>query len=71
MNMTKRVKWDILATSLGGLLVGAHFDQYPKRIFVGSTQVEDGTRMLGLTIRGQNGLAVATQVQRVHVRVWT
>ena len=25
----------------------------------------DGTRILGLIIRGQNGLAVATQVQRV------
>ena len=35
--------------------MGAHFNQYPKRIFVGSTQVEDGTRILGLTIRGQNG----------------
>ena len=33
--------------------MGAHFNQYPKRIFVGSTQVEDGTRILGLTIRGQ------------------
>ena len=56
MNMTKRVKWDILVvTSLGGQLVGAHFNQYPKRIFVGSTQVEDGTRILGLTVRGQTG----------------
>ena len=37
---------------------------------MGSTQVENGTRILGLTVRGQTGLAVATQVQRVHVRVW-
>ena len=37
----------------------------PLSIFVGSTQVEGGTRILDLIARGQNGLAVATQVQRV------
>ena len=37
----------------------------PLRIFVSSTHVEDGTRILGLIVKGQNGLAVATQVQRV------
>ena len=42
----------------------------PLSIFVSSTQVEDGTRLLGLIVRGQNGLAVATQVQRGHVRAW-
>ena len=35
----------------------------PFSIFVSSTQVEDGTRLLGLIVRGQNGLTVATQVQ--------
>ena len=35
--------------------MGAHFNQYPKRIFVGSTQVEDGTRILGLTIEAKTG----------------
>ena len=45
--------------------LGAHYNRYPIRIFVSSTHVEDGTRVLGLSIRGQNGLAVATQVQRV------
>ena len=39
-------------------------------IFGGSTQVEDGTRVLGLIVRGLNGLAVATQVQQGQVRVW-
>ena len=67
MNMTKRVKWDILVTSLGGLLVGAYFDQYPKRIFVGSTQVEDGTRILGLTIRGQNGERWQRKLSLIHI----
>ena len=42
----------------------------PLSIFVVSTQVEDGTCVLGLIVRGQNGLAVATQVQRGHVRAW-
>ena len=42
----------------------------PLSIFVGSTQVEDGTHVLDLIVRGQNGLAVAMQVQRGHVRVW-
>ena len=39
-------------------------------IFVSSTQVEDGTCLLDLIVRGQNGLAVATHVQRVHMHVW-
>ena len=43
----------------------------PLSIFVSSTQVEDVTRLLDLIVRGQNGLAVATQVQRVHMREWT
>ena len=42
----------------------------PLSIFVSSTQVEDGTRLLDLIVRGQNGLVVATQVQWGHVRVW-
>jgi len=33
--------------------VEAHFNQSPLRIFVGSTHVEDGTRILGLTVRGK------------------
>ena len=50
--------------------VGPFQTSNPLSIFVGSTQVEDGTRVLGLTVRGQNGLTVATQVQRGHVRAW-
>ena len=50
--------------------VGPFQTSNPLSIFVGSTQVEDGTRVLGLIVRGQNGLAVATQVQRGHVRAW-
>ena len=42
----------------------------PLSIFVSSTQVEDVTRLLDLIVRGQNGLAVATQVQQGHVRAW-
>ena len=50
--------------------VGPFQTSNPLSIFVGSTQVEDGTRVLGLIVRDQNGLAVATQVQRGHMRVW-
>ena len=39
---------------------GGPFQPVPMCILVGSTQVEDGARILGLTIRGQNGLTVAT-----------
>ena len=42
----------------------------PLSIFVSLTQVEDGTRLLDLIVRGQNGLARATQVQWGHVRAW-
>ena len=51
--------------------MGAHFDQYPKRIFVGSTQVEDGTRMLGSTVRGQNGERWQRKSNGFRMRVWT
>ena len=49
----------------------AHFDQYPKRIFVGSAQVEDGTRMLGSTVRGQNGERWQRKSNGFRMRVWT
>ena len=42
----------------------------PLSIFVSSTQVEDETRLLDLIVTGQNGLEVAMQVQRGHVRAW-
>ena len=42
----------------------------PLSTYVGSTQVEDGTCVLDLIVRGQNRSAVATQVQWVHTRVW-
>ena len=51
--------------------MGAHFDQYHKRIFVGSTQVEDGTRMLGSTVRGQNGERWQCKSNGFRMRVWT
>ena len=42
----------------------------PLSIFVSSSYIEDGTHLLGLIVRGQNGLTVATQVQRGHVHAW-
>ena len=68
----KGVKWNVLEGTKPRWEAWweAHFNQYPKRIFVRSTQVEDGTRLLALIVRGQNMLTVATQVQRGHVRAW-
>ena len=53
----KGVKWNVLEGTKPRWEAWweAHFNQYPKRIFVSSIQVEDGTRILGLTIRGQTG----------------
>ena len=43
----------------------------PLSIFVGSTQVEDGTHILGLTIRGQNRERWQRKSNGFHMRVWT
>ena len=72
----KGVKWDVLEGTKPRWKAcvkhgGPFQSSSPLSIFVSSTQVEDGTRLLGLIVRGQNGLAVATQVQRVHMREWT